>query len=195
MKRKKPAYIIRRLWKRKDYSLVKRIYELIFIESKKDHMLLRPSEEIKERISKGQVIAAFSKFSGEYLVGCCFFHPWSKDIVEICSLVVDEHFRRMGNGTSLIKKATSIAQELYPGAKIFCLTDATDRSDRAVEGFLKADFKKAKKDTLPAEVWKWCRVDQCSDWLAGKFPNCKCLVMVYHIPNTKAEEQEYLFNN
>ena len=139
-------------------------------------MLLRPLEEVRERISTGQVVAAFA---GEILVGNCFFHPWSEDLVEICSLVVDKRFRRQGIGTSLIREVTSLSRKLYPGARIFCLTDSSDRPDTATKEFVSAGFRPVEKSALPDEVWGWCEIHQCPDWLAGKFPNCKCLAMVY----------------
>lgn len=180
------VYVIRRLCDENNSGWIKQIYNLVAIEAEKDHMLLRSLEEIEERISKGQVVAALV---GENLVGNCFFHPWSNDLVEICGLVVDERFRQRGIGTSLIKQATFLSQKLYPKAQIFCLTDVTDRPDRAVERFLAAGFEKTEKNVLPDGVWKWCEIDQCPDWLAGKFPNCKCSAMIYKkSQNTKAEE-------
>lgn len=178
-------YTIRRLAKN-DLDCTKRIHELIAIEAEKNHMLLRSLTEIQERISKGQVVVAFV---GKTLVGNCFFHSWSEDLVEICSLVVDERFRRRGIGTSLIEYTTYLAQKLYPKAKIFCLTDTTERPDRAVERFLAVGFERTKKNALPNEVWKWCEIDRCPDWLAGKFPDCKCLAMVCLRQNKKAEGQ------
>ena len=170
------AYAIRQLQKGKDSNQAERVYDLIAAEAAKGHMLLRPLEEVRERISTGQVVAAFA---GEILVGNCFFHPWSEDLVEICSLVVDKRFRRQGIGTSLIREVTSLSRKLYPGARIFCLTDSSDRPDTATKEFVSAGFRPVEKSALPDEVWGWCEIHQCPDWLAGKFPNCKCLAMVY----------------
>lgn len=170
------AYVIRRLQEGGDSDQAERIYDLIAVEAAKEHMLLRPLEEIRKRISAGQVVAAFAN---ENLVGNCFFHPWSRDLVEICSLVVDERFRRQGIGTSLVKKTIFLSLKLYPKAQIFCLTDSSDRPDTAVKEFISAGFRPVKKSALPDEVWEWCETDRCPDWLEGKFPNCKCLAMVY----------------
>lgn len=90
MREKHFAYTVRQLQKGRDSNQAERIYDLIAIEAAKEHMLLRPLEEIRERIFAGQAVAAFTS---EILVGNCFFHPWSEDLVEICGLVVDFPFK------------------------------------------------------------------------------------------------------
>lgn len=167
---------IRKLEPGHDSGWAGRIHELIAIEAAKGNMLLRPLEEIQARITAGQVVGAFAD---GLLVGHCFWHAWPDDGIEICGLVVAKEFRRQGIGTSLIRETSCLARRLRPAAQIFCLADASSRQDTAINEFAAAGFQPAAKDRLPNAVWEWCPADRCPDWLAGKFPNCKCLAMVW----------------
>ncbi|MDR0239475.1 MAG: N-acetyltransferase [Deltaproteobacteria bacterium] len=91
------------------------------------------------------------------LAACCGLSVVWEDLAEICSLVVEESFRRQGLGRRIVQACLGEADSLGV-QRIFALTYQE-------EFFKKLGFVEVDKDVLPQKIWADCI--HCP-----KYPDC-----------------------
>ena len=91
------------------------------------------------------------------LAACCGLSVVWEDLAEICSLVVDESFRRQGLGRRIVQECLGEADSLGV-ERVFALTYQE-------EFFKKLGFVEVDKDVLPQKIWADCIHCQ-------KYPDC-----------------------
>jgi amino-acid N-acetyltransferase len=120
-----------------------KIVSLINNYSRHNLMLARTNESVIKEI-RNFIIA---EMDGK-ITGCCAVSFFSIDLAEIRSLAVDEHYKGMGIGRSLISYAEKILKE--EGIKhAFVLT-------LMEEFFLKLGYRKINKTKFPQKIWRDC---------------------------------------
>ena len=91
------------------------------------------------------------------LAACCGLSVVWEDLAEICSLVVEESFRRQGLGRRIVQECLGEAGSLGV-QRVFALTYQE-------EFFKKLGFVEVDKDVLPQKIWADCI--HCP-----KYPDC-----------------------
>ena len=91
------------------------------------------------------------------LAACCGLSVVWEDLAEICSLVVEESFRRRGLGRRIVQECLGEAGSLGV-QRVFALTYQEDF-------FKKLGFVEVDKDVLPQKIWADCI--HCP-----KYPDC-----------------------
>jgi len=100
------------------------------------------------------------------LAACCGLSIVWEDLAEICSLVVEEPFRRQGLGRSIVQECLGEAGSLGV-QRVFALTYQE-------EFFRKLGFVEVDKDVLPQKIWADCI--HCP-----KYPDCDETAMLLNL--------------
>lgn len=142
-------------------------HNLISQESERGNMLAKDADAIKSEIIAGRSCLAFSE---EELVGYVAIFPWHyHTLVEICSLVAKEGYRRQGVGTMLVERAYNLTKMDYPESRIMALANNKSR-----DIFSRYGLVYLPKCCLPKQLWDVCL--QCKDYC--NLPACHCRGMI-----------------
>jgi N-acetylglutamate synthase-like GNAT family acetyltransferase len=135
-------------------SDVHSISQLVQVHAQDGQILPRSREAIRESIPNWFVIT-----NGARIVACGSLHPYTSNLAEIRSLVVDDSVKRNGLGTLLVQALISKAHQ--NGFKaLFALT-------RVVPFFEQLGFSRTDKSTFPQKIWLDCsccpRQENCDE--------------------------------
>jgi len=107
-----------------------------------------------------------AELEDERLVACCALSIVWEDLAEICSLVVEDAFRRQGLGRRIVQACLGEAGSLDV-QRAFALTYQESF-------FRKLGFVEVDKDVLPQKIWGDCI--HCP-----KYPDCDETAVLLHL--------------
>jgi amino-acid N-acetyltransferase len=143
-----------------DESDVQSIHKLIKYYAEAGIILERSKEDIKENISNFLVAVAEND-----VIGTITFYDYGNNLKEIRSLAVDNSYKGLGIGRTLLKKMINNISSSNK-AKIFTLTYRP--------GFFeKNGFIPVPKNDFPEKIWKDCT--NCKDR-----ENCGETALIYN---------------
>jgi N-acetylglutamate synthase-like GNAT family acetyltransferase len=135
-------------------SDVNSISQLVQAHARDGQVLPRSMEAIHESITNWVVIT-----NGAKIVACGSLHPYTSDLAEIRSLVVDDSVKRIGLGTLVVQALISKANQ-NGFESLFALT-------RVVPFFEQLGFAQIEKSTFPQKIWSDCsccpRYENCDE--------------------------------
>ena len=130
------------------------IVKLINYHAAKGLMLSKTPYKIFSTIQNFFVVEEEDK-----IVGCASLSVIWRDLCEICSLAVDEHFKKRGIGRLLVEKSIKKARVLKI-PRVIALT----YQDKFFE---KLGFRLVDKDQFPRKLWREClecpKLEECDE--------------------------------
>jgi amino-acid N-acetyltransferase len=127
--------------------------------AERGRMLHRSLESVYEALREFQV----AQDAGAHVVGCVAVDVYWGDLAEVKSLAVAPDRRSGGIGTRLVQAALRDARRLGL-RRLFALTYEKDF-------FLRAGFRRVRRETLPEKVWRECLA-------CPKSENCDEIAMI-----------------
>jgi N-acetylglutamate synthase-like GNAT family acetyltransferase len=119
------------------------ISQLVQVHARDGQILPRSEQAIRESISNWVVITDRAR-----ILGCGSLIPYTSNLAEIRSLVVDDSIKRNGLGTMVVQAL--ITKAIQNGFEsLFALT-------RVVPFFEQLGFSRTDKSTFPQKIWRDC---------------------------------------
>jgi len=147
---------------------------------------LRKPEYIREKISQGNAVIAFS---GNQVVGFCYIETWNHGMYVVHSgLVVHPEFRKTGLARQIKEKIFGLSQKKFPTAKIFGITTSLAvmkiNSDL---GYKPVTFSELTREQ---QFWNGCKSCPNFDILTRtNRSHCLCTGMLY-TPSKRVKVKE-----